>query len=112
MSFLLGRILGGSAARTVETRAVATGSSGLLTKVAIGGVGLSLASPLLGGLSQIPGVGTVFQPASQLANSGLGALNGGVNAVGGAATGIGDILSNPIYLLGIGGVVLLVMLKK
>lgn len=112
MSFLFSRLLGSSIAKTTETQAVRTGSSGILTKVAIGGVGLSLASPILDSLSSIPGVGQVFKPASHLADTGLGTLTAGVGVVGSTASGIGDILSNPIYLLAGGGILLFVLMKK
>ena len=112
MSFLLSRIFGSSVARTTETQAVRTGSSGILTKVLVGSAALSVADPLLNSLSKIPGVGQVFQPASQLANSSLGLAQSGLQAGTGAVSGIGDILSNPIYLLAAGGILLFVLMKK
>ncbi len=114
MSFIFSRLLGGSAARTVETRAVATtaGNSGLLTKVGLGLAGVSLASPLLSSLSSIPVVGQAFQPASQLANSGLGLAQSGLTGATGAVSSVGSILSNPVLLLAGGGLVLVFLMKK
>ena len=112
MSFLLSRIFGSSVARTTETQAARTGSSGILTKVAVGGIALSVADPILNSLSKIPGVGQVFQPAAGLANSSLGLAQSGIQGASGAFSGIGDILSNPIYLLAGGGILLFVLMKK
>ena len=112
MSFLFSRLLGNSIAKTAETQAVRTGSSGILTKVLVGGAALSVASPVLNSLSSIPGVGSVFQPAAGLANSSLGLAQSGIQGASGAVSGIGDILSNPIYLLAGGGILLFVLMKK
>ena len=112
MSFLFSRLVGSSATRTVETQAVKTGSSGILTKGLVGVTAVSFAAPLLSGLSSVPVVGSLFTPASQLAGSALSATQSGLSAGTGAISGIGSVLSNPLYLVAGAGVLAIILLKK
>ena len=112
MSFLFGSILRKEATTTAVATTAKIGSSGLLTKSLIGVAAISAADPILNGLAKIPVIGSAFQPVASLANSGVGLATSGVQGATGAVTGIGDVLSNPIYLLAGAGILVLVLFKK